>query len=124
TAAALALVEATGAINATVDLSSTESGQQNLNADATVRNLRMGETRLDTADVQTVVRDLFNVPAIDGSVRAQGLIAGGITVTTLDATAQSLDGATQFQADARLDQNTRAAAKGSLSPEGNGFRVN
>lgn len=124
TAAALALVEATGAVNATVTLASTEAGQQNANADATVRNLRLGDTRLDTADVQAAIRDLFNVPAIDGSVKAQGLVAGGVTVTTLDATAQSSNGATQFQADANLDQNTQAHAKGSLAPEGNGFRVN
>ncbi|SFJ35881.1 translocation/assembly module TamB domain-containing protein [Aerobium aerolatum] len=124
TAAALALLEATGAVNATLDLSSTEAGQQNVNADATIRNLRLGETRLDTADVQAVVHDLFKVPAIDGSVRAHGLVAGGVTINALDATAQSTDGATRFEANADLDQNTKAFAKGSLSPEGNGYRVN
>src|SRR5690606_37240616 len=67
TAAALALVEATGAVDATINLSSTQEGRQNAQAQATVRALRIDQTQLDSAEIEATVEDLFNVPAIDGT---------------------------------------------------------
>lgn len=123
TAAALALVEASGAVNATVSLSSTPEGTQDAAATANVRTFRMGDTRLDNADVEATIRDLFNVPAVDGNVRAQGLLAGGVAVSTLNATAQSTGGETRFTAEAALENNTQARAVGSLAPENGGYRI-
>lgn len=123
TAAALALIEASGAVNAAVTLSSTPEGTQNAQARADVRAFRMDETRLDSAQIEATIVDLFNVPAIDGTVRAQGLVAGGIDVATLDASAQSTGGTTQFQANAALANGTSARTAGSLAPEGDGYRV-
>ena len=123
TAAALALVEATGAIEANVKLSATPEGKQNATAAATVRSLRAGDTQIANADIQATIEDLFNVPVVDGTVRAQNLVAGGVAVTRLDASAQSTGNTTSFNAEATLDNNTTARATGSLAPEGNGYRV-
>src|SRR5690606_1388386 len=120
--AALFLAEATGAVEATVALSHTE-GRQNADATATVRDFRMGETRVGRADVQAAIVDLFNVPAIDGTVSAETLVAGGVEVSTLAATAQSNGGTTRFQANAMLENGAEARTRGSLSPEGEGWRL-
>ena len=123
TAAALFLVEAAGAVDATVALSSTEEGRQNATAEATVRGFRMGETQLGQADVQAQLEDLFGVPVVNGTVNAQALVAGGVDVATLNATARSSGETTAFETDARLDNGTEARARGALSPEGDGFRI-
>ncbi|MEO3385772.1 translocation/assembly module TamB domain-containing protein [Mesorhizobium sp. CAU 1741] len=123
TAAALALVEASGAVDARVTLSSTQEGRQNVEAQATVRTFRLDQTAVESAELEATVVDLFNVPAIDGTVRAQGVVAGGVNVATLSAEAQSSGGTTQFEADATLDNGAEARAVGTLAPEGNGYRV-
>ncbi|MEO4000064.1 translocation/assembly module TamB domain-containing protein [Mesorhizobium sp. CAU 1732] len=122
TAAALFLAEASGAIQASINLASAE-GRQNATAEATVRSLRIGETSLGQAAIDAQIADLFGVPAIQGSIRAQDLVAGGVEVATLDATAQRSGDATAFEANATLDNGTVAAARGNLAPEGNGFRL-
>jgi translocation and assembly module TamB len=123
TAAALFLVEAVGAVDATVALASTEEGKQNATAEATVRGFRMGETQLGQADIEAKLEDLFGVPVVNGTVNAQSLVAGGVEVATLNASAQSSGETTAFEADATLDNGTEARARGALSPEGDGFRI-
>lgn len=123
TAAALFLVEATGAIDATVSLASTEEGRQNATADASVRDLRLGDTRLGQADIEASVEDLFGVPVIDGTVNARDLTAGGVEVATLAANAQSTGDTTRFEADATLDNGAQARARGALAPENGGYRI-
>ncbi len=86
TAAALLLLEAKGAVEATIDLAA-EGLVQNAEVKATVNGLEMDTVRLGKADLQATTADLFNVPAINGSMSASDLSAGGIDVATLQATA-------------------------------------
>jgi translocation and assembly module TamB len=122
TAAALFLVEAAGALNAEIVLSSTE-GRQDLAVDADMTNFRLDETRVQSANLEATVRDLFGVPAIEGTLAARGAEVAGTTVETLDLTATSDGETTDFSAQARLADNVTANAAGSLSPEAGGYRI-
>lgn len=122
TVAALFLAQASGALDADIALSHAE-GRQGATINADARNLRIDDNRLDRAEVEAAVTDLFGVPAVDGRLRAQGLAAAGIVVTTLDATAQTSGDATRFTADATLDNGAVAKARGALAPEGDGYRL-
>ncbi len=122
TVAALFLVEGAGAINADVALSHAQ-GTQVANIKGGARNLRIDANRIERAEIEAAIADLFGVPAVDGSVKAQGISAGGVTVSTLDATARTDGDATRFTADARLDSGATARAAGSLAPEGDGYRL-
>ncbi len=122
TAAALFLAEASGAIDATIALANAE-GRQNADITATARDLRVNENRLGRADIRLTVADLFNVPAVDGTINGERIIAGGVEVATIAANAQSTNGATRFQADATLQNEAQARARGALSPEGDGWRL-
>jgi translocation and assembly module TamB len=122
TAAALLLLEAKGAVEATIDLAA-EGLVQNAEVKATVNGLEMDTVRLGKADLQATAADLFNVPAINGSMSASNLSAGGIDVATLQATAVRNGDATGFTADAALKNGTNASVKGALSPVEGGYRV-
>jgi translocation and assembly module TamB len=122
TVAALLLVEGAGAVEADIALSHAD-GAQAATVKAGARGLRIDQTRIQRADIEAAVADLFGVPAIDGTVRAQGIVAGGVTVSTLDATAQTSGDVTRFSADARLENGATARAAGSLAPEDDGYRL-
>lgn len=122
TVAALFLVEGAGAAQADIALSHAQ-GTQVATIKGSARNLRIGANRIATAEIEAAIADLFGVPAIDGTVRAQGINAGGVAVSTLDATARTSGDATRFTADARLDNGAVARAAGALAPEGEGYRL-
>ncbi|MFN3765136.1 MAG: translocation/assembly module TamB domain-containing protein [Aliihoeflea sp.] len=122
TLAALALQEASGAVQATIALEPVED-EQRATVEGTIDSFVVGETRIEAADIQAGIDDLFGVPRIDGSVDARGISAGGVDVATLQARANRQGETTDFSANARLDNGTTAAAEGSLTPEGDGFRL-
>lgn len=122
TVAALFLAQASGALHADIALSHGD-GRQDATVKADARNLRIDQIRLDRAEIAATIADLFGVPAIDGTVKAQGLTAGGVIVSTLDATAKTSGAATDFTADARLANGAQAKARGALAPEGDGYRL-
>ncbi|WP_024585881.1 translocation/assembly module TamB domain-containing protein [Aliihoeflea sp. 2WW] len=122
TLAALALQEASGAVQASVGLEPVEN-EQRATLEGTIDDFTLGETRIEAAEIQAAIDDLFGVPRIDGSVDASGISAGGVEVTTLQANANRQGETTDFSANARLDNGTTAAAEGSLTPEGEGFRL-
>lgn len=122
TAAALFLVEAAGALNAEIVLSSSE-GRQDLAIDADMARFRLDETRVETATLEATVRDLFGVPAIEGTLAARGAEIAGTAIQTLDLTAASDGETTDFTAQAQLADNVTANAAGSLSPEAGGYRI-
>jgi len=122
TAAALFLAQASGALNADIQLSHAD-GIQNANVTATARDLRINENRVGRADIQAAARDLFNVPAIDGTVKAERVVAGGVDFSSINATASTANDVTQFQADTALANGARGAARGSLAPQDNGWRL-
>ncbi|HEY5817762.1 MAG TPA: translocation/assembly module TamB domain-containing protein [Mesorhizobium sp.] len=122
TAAALALVEAKGAVNADVILSA--DGKQNAEVSASIADLVVEQARVGKADLQAKIQDLFAVPIANGTLNAYDIAAGGVDVGTLNARAQQQGTTTNFDATAALKNGTDIATRGALSPEGAGYRIN
>jgi len=122
TLAALAVMEAKGAIDASIDLAPAES-RQTANVKANIRNLAIEGIAVGTADASAAIGDLFGVPVVDGSVTASAVRAGGIDVDRLDAKATRNGEATQFTANAALANGANTAVAGALSPVDGGYRL-
>lgn len=121
-AAALALMDATGSAKADIKLSHA-NGEQHADVSAQVRDLVLDSVRVGAADVQATIDDLFGVPAVDGTVSGQNIVAAGYDVTTLQANATRQGEATDFTANAALAIGTTIDTAGSLAPEAGGFRL-
>src|SRR5690606_32965870 len=80
--AALALMDARGALNAAVTLAPLE-GKQGATIRGDVQNLVVNDIRVQAADINATVADLFGVPVVDGTANASGVSAGGVDVETL-----------------------------------------
>ncbi|MHB2264628.1 translocation/assembly module TamB domain-containing protein [Aliihoeflea sp. PC F10.4] len=122
TLAALALQEASGAVRAAIELTPVEN-EQRATIDASIDGFELGETGIERARIEAAIDDLFGVPRVDGSVDAAGIAAGGVDIETLQANASRQGDATEFSANARLDNATTTAVAGTLTPEGDGFRL-
>lgn len=122
TAAALLLTEATGAVDADITLA-VDQDRQNIDLSATVDALVLDTVRIGSAELSAQVGDAFGVPAVDGQLAATALVAAGIEVERLSATASRRGEATDFTADARLANGTAIQAAGALSPEADGYRL-
>jgi translocation and assembly module TamB len=122
TAAALLLVEATGAVNADVTLA-VDQDRQNATVEAHAENLVADTVRLGRADLQASIADLFNVPIANGSLQASDLTAAGIDVARLSAIAERSGTTTNFSTDATLDNGATTSATGALSPLDGGYRL-
>lgn len=122
TAAALFLAEASGAIDATIRLRPV-NGNQDGDVTAEVRNLVFNEVRVGSADVEAEFSDLFNVPGGNATIAARDVVAGGQTLTRLDAEARQNGDTTDFSASVALANGTEATTAGSLSRVQTGFRV-
>lgn len=123
TAAALFLAEARGSARADIALR-PDAGRQRLEANATLADIVVDGTRVAEADLEARVADLFGVPVVAGTLRASGIEAAGFNVTRLTAEAESDGGeTTRFSAETRLQQGTRIATRGALSPEDGGYRL-
>jgi len=121
-AASLFLMEASGSANADIALSHTETGQ-NATVDARIRDIVLDGVQVAAADVKASIEDLFGVPAVDGTVDGQGIVAAGYEVTTLAARANTQGERTDFSANAALSIGTTIDTAGSLQPEAGGFRL-
>ena len=120
TAAALFLAKATGSINADIDLS-YENDRQNAAVKADIRNLNVEGNVIGQADINATLADLFNVPVVDGTVKAQSIRAGTFEINTVDATAQSEGSKTVFQAATDLKIGTKVKVNGALEPQDGGL---
>lgn len=120
TAAALFLAKATGSINADIDLS-YENDRQNAAVKADIRNLNVEGNVIGQADINATLADLFNVPVVDGTVKAQSIRAGTFEINTVDATAQSEGSKTAFQAATDLKIGTKVKVNGALEPQDGGL---
>ena len=124
TAAALAAVKASGRAEATIVLSAS-GGQQGAEIDGSAADLVVADARIGSADIRATLVDLFGTPAIDGTIAARALTAGGFTIDRLDATASQQGETTRFTVDAGMESDRtlasagltpiRASASGSLS---------
>lgn len=122
TAAALFLVEASGAANADIALSVAD-GKQNADIAAQAKDLAVNKNRIGSADIKAKIADLFGVPAVDGQVKASDLFVSGIDIADLNAKATTSGKKTGFSADAALKNGAKADLAGALAPENGGYRL-
>ncbi|WP_173931328.1 translocation/assembly module TamB domain-containing protein [Chelativorans sp. Marseille-P2723] len=123
TAAALLLVEARGALDASILLEPRED-KQHASVKASARNLTAEGFSIERGELEAEIADLLGVPAVEGRLRATNLVAAGIDVATLSATADTVGGATTFFAgQARLANGAEIDTRGMLAPQQDGFRV-
>jgi len=121
-AAALLLTDASGALNAAIELTPQE-GLQSAGITANAANLRINDIRIGRADISAGLADLFGVPVVNGSATASNVVAGGVTVNSLDARASQSGDTTSFDVQARLATGTDVDFAGSLSPVDGGYRL-
>lgn len=120
--AALALLDAEGAVNAEVTLA-PDGATQGATVRADVRALSVNDIRVGAADISGTVGDLFGVPVIDGSANASDVSAAGVDVDMLTATANQSGETTTFDAQAALATGTDIDIAGSLTPVAEGYRL-
>ncbi len=100
-AAALALVDASGSLNASVRLAPA-NGQQSASVTANAAGLSVNDIAIGRADIAATVADLFGTPAIEGTLTASNLRAADVVVATLTARASQTGARSgiRFEADA------------------------
>ncbi len=121
-AAALLLADASGSLNAAVELT-PQNGQQGAGITANAANLRINDIRIGRADISAGLADLFGVPVINGNATASNVVAAGVTVNTLTARASQSGDSTSFDAQAALATGTDVDVAGVLSPVEGGYRL-
>ncbi|MDQ0313930.1 translocation/assembly module TamB domain-containing protein [Amorphus orientalis] len=121
-AAALFLAEASGSVDAHIELSNTGE-RQDASVEAQVRDLVVEAAQIASADIQAEIEDLLGVPTVEGTIDGRDIVAAGYTVTTLQASANRDGESTDFTADAALSIGTTIAAAGRLTPIDGGFRL-
>src|SRR5690606_35519615 len=122
TAAALLLTEARGSINADIALEPRDN-EQHATVNGSVRGVEMEAVSLRSADIQASAADLFGVPAIEGSLTAEGLGGAGTGVARPSANATGDGTDTALDAPAPLVNGPDVAARGALAPEQGGLRL-
>ncbi|WP_404400625.1 translocation/assembly module TamB domain-containing protein [Pelagibacterium halotolerans] len=122
TAAALALVQATGTVNADIVLA--RSGpRQSLSAEAALSDVTASAVAIGSATADVDIDDLFGVPVIRGTIDGRTIVAGGTDIETVMLRAVSAEDTTRFDGTAALVGGTDLALAGSLSPIAEGYSV-
>ncbi|HVH02195.1 MAG TPA: translocation/assembly module TamB domain-containing protein [Amaricoccus sp.] len=113
--AALALVEASGALNADITLDAADVGQ-GATVNASARGLGFGATSVGTLDADARITDALGLPMVQGTLGAADVVAGGIGIATLSAEAEQVDAdRMRFTASSRLAIGTLADVSGELA---------
>ncbi|KQX40320.1 hypothetical protein ASD04_06730 [Devosia sp. Root436] len=120
--AALALLKATGSVNAEVTLAPVED-QQGATIRGDVRALAVNDIRVGAADISAKIGDLFGVPSVDGAANASNVSAAGVDIRTLTARASQTGETTSFDAQAALATGTDIDIAGALTPVDGGYRL-
>lgn len=121
-AAALALLDAQGAINADLTLA-PDGATQSATLRADVSGLKVNDIAVASADVSAQVGDLFGVPMVNGAINARGVAAAGLDIETLAAKASQAGDTTSFDAQAALSGGTSVDVAGALTPTADGYRL-
>ncbi|MFT3975335.1 MAG: translocation/assembly module TamB domain-containing protein [Amaricoccus sp.] len=127
--AALALVDARGAVDADLTFAPVDVGQgaagQRVKIAAGANGVAVGATRVGQLNLQADVTDAFGVPLVDGTLNASDVAAGGIAVSSLNATASRAEAnRMQLSANARLAIGTQIDTSGELAHlDGGGVEV-
>lgn len=122
TAAALALVEATGSANARITLQ-PRGETQHATINGIIRDLESDRLSVGVADIEAEIGNLFSVPRVEGALHAEDLTAAGVEVAVLNATADTQASQTEFDLDARLAHGTQIDVAGLLAPQDGGYRL-
>lgn len=119
--AALALVEAAGAADATLELGPAAVGQ-GISLDAAIRDLAVEGNTISILDLEARIEDAFGIPLADATATASDISAGGLEITRLDARAARGEGERMdFSAETRLAVGTEVALAGGLERLAGGF---
>ncbi|NMA97075.1 MAG: translocation/assembly module TamB [Phyllobacteriaceae bacterium] len=121
-AAALALMDASGSVNGSVQLQ-PQDGKQAASVSAKASRLVVNDISVGEADISAGIADLFGVPVVDGRANASKIVASGLLVDNVEARATNSGTTTNFEARAGLNIGTKVEVAGSLSPLDNGFRL-
>jgi translocation and assembly module TamB len=121
-AAALLLLDASGSLNAALELT-PQDGEQGAGLTANASDLSVNDITIGAAEVSAGISDLFGVPVINGSAVASDVAAAGVVVDTLSARASQNGDTTSFDAQAALATGTDVDLAGSLSPFDDGYRL-
>ncbi len=121
-AAALMLADASGAVDAAIELT-PQNDKQGAGVTAKVADLRINDISVGRADIAAGISDLFGVPVVNGTASADNVVAGGVVVDTLSARATQAGDTTSFDAQARLATGTDLDLAGALSPVDGGYRL-
>ena len=111
---ALALTEASGALNGDVVLTSAGSSQ-NATADMRANNLVFGENRVGSATIDARVTDAFAEPKVDAEIDGETFEIGGLKIRAVRGTVSTQGNRTDFDVRADLAQaDADIAARGNL----------
>ncbi len=112
--AALALVDASGAVRGAFELFQTD-GMQSAKTDIVVKSLRYEDYRVGAADIDVAIVDLFGKPKVGATLDARDVLASGIAVRKLDGTVGTEGEITDFNIRAAFEQNeARIETRGQL----------
>ncbi len=119
--AALALTEASGAVDATITFGPATVGQ-GVSVGARARDVAAAGARLGALDLDATVTDALGAPLVQGELSVEGMVVAGFDVTRLAATAeQTGPDAMRVTADARFAAGAEAQMAGALSRLPGGF---
>ncbi|MCD7058608.1 translocation/assembly module TamB domain-containing protein [Pelagibacterium xiamenense] len=122
TAAALALVDASGTVNADIILARS-GATQNVTAEAQLSGLTAEAVSVGSATADIEIEDLFGVPVIRGTIDGRDIVAAGTDIDTVMLRAVSAEDTTRFDGSAALGNGTELALAGALSPIDAGYSV-
>ncbi|WP_417583228.1 translocation/assembly module TamB domain-containing protein [Pelagibacterium sp.] len=122
TAAALALVEASGSANADIVLD-RDGESQSVSLTASLDGVNFNDITIGSANAEAAIADLFGVPVVNGSVSGADIVAAGTNVQTVALRATASGETTQFSANGSLNAGTDVALAGLLEPIADGYRI-
>jgi len=113
---ALILTDIAGKLDATVVLDAS-NGAQRVAIDAKAQGIDVAGNRVDRADINARIADLFGTPVIDGKAVLGGVRAGGQVIESATVTAKSAGTATDVTLDTAL-LGSSINGKARISPAG------
>jgi len=109
----LALIEAQGAMDATLVLSRNR-GTQRVAFDGTLDGIEAAGVRIGSADVDMVVTDVLGVPLAAGTLQSSGTEVAGFVINDLALTSEVEGDRMSLTANAEMQDGTRATFAGGL----------
>ncbi len=122
TAAALFLTKASGKADIALSLAA-EGERQGARLAGTISSIALENIAVGSGEIGIDFTDVFGVPGADGSVQLGDVVAAGMDIKTLDATASKKGEETTFNSGARFTNGATLSVAGSVSPQGDGYRL-